>query len=139
MVSLVTFDFLKLAIDTIFGGKAVLSASETGGATLKFTNEEKLNGVFEYDETNKTCTWKTSGNPVYSEEPNANSTATVSCINIGAYNGSAFNSYYSLPLGQSVTVSNGSQIKVNPYTENNGVHTRGIKVVFKTANTNEEA
>lgn len=124
---MITLDFVKLCMNTVLDNSSivtVLSNSET--TEISKFGRRTLPGTVMSD--SKSVTWKTN-TAVYFEEGDATPT-TVNCINSGAVSGNSFVSYYSMPLQGSVSLSEGNQIKVNPYAEKGGVHTRGISVKF---------
>ena len=123
---MITIDFVKLCMDTVLKSTNlfVLANSETS-EIAKF-GRKSIPGTVSSDATS--ATWKTN-TAVYFEEGDATPT-TVSCINSGVLSGGSFESWYSMPLQGSVSLTEGNQIKVNPYAESGGVHTRGISVKF---------
>ena len=123
---MITIDFVKLCMDTVLKSTTlfVLANSETS-EIAKF-GRKSIPGTVSSDATS--ATWKTN-TAVYFEEGDATPT-TVSCINSGVLSGGSFESWYSMPLQGSVSLTEGNQIKVNPYAESGGVHTRGISVKF---------
>ena len=124
---MITLDFVKLCMNTVLDNNSivtVLSNSET--TEISKFGRRTLPGTVTSD--SKSVTWKTN-TAVYFEEGDTTPT-TVNCINSGAVSGNSFVSYYSMPLQGSVSLSEGNQIKVNPYAEKDGVHTRGISVKF---------
>lgn len=123
---MITIDFVKLSMDTVLKSTNlfVLANSETS-EIAKF-GRKSIPGTVSSDATS--ATWKTN-TAVYFEEGDATPT-TVSCINSGVLSGGSFESWYSMPLQGSVSLTEGNQIKVNPYAESGGVHTRGISVKF---------
>ena len=124
---MITLDFVKLCMNTVLDNSSivtVLSNSET--TEISKFGRRTLPGTVMSD--SKSVTWKTN-TAVYFEEGDTTPT-TVNCINSGAVSGNSFVSYYSMPLQGSVSLSEGNQIKVNPYADKDGVHTRGISVTF---------
>ena len=124
---MITLDFVKLCMNTVLDNSSivtVLSNSET--TEISKFGRRTLPGTVTSD--SKSVTWKTN-TAVYFEEGDTTPT-TVNCINSGAVSGNSFVSYYSMPLQGSVSLAEGNQIKVNPYVEKDGVHTRGISVKF---------
>lgn len=124
---MITLDFVKLCMNTVLDNSSivtVLSNSET--TEISKFGRRTLPGTVMSD--SKSVTWKTN-TAVYFEEGDTTPT-TVNCINSGAVSGNSFVSYYSMPLQGSVSLSEGNQIKVNPYAKKDGVHTRGISVKF---------
>lgn len=123
---MITLAFVKLCMNTLLGSTnvMVLADSETG-YIQKFGTISALANV---ENGTTSVTWKTNTAQYFNEGDST--PTTVSRINVGAKTDNGFDSYYSMPLQSAVSIGEGNQIKVNPYAESGGVHTRGIKVTF---------
>lgn len=123
---MITLDFVKMAMDTVLASnkKCLLGNSPTTVVT-EF-GAKTLPGTVTSDATS--VTWKTNSE-VYFDEGDS-TTRTVNCINSCLASSNTYIPYYSMPLQASTEIIEGYMIKVNPYQETNGQHTRGIKVTF---------
>lgn len=123
---MITLDFVKMAMDTVLAlnKKCLLGNSPTTVVT-EF-GAKTLPGTVTSDATS--VTWKTNSE-VYFDEGDS-TTRTVNCINSCLAGSNTYTPYYSMPLQASTEIMEGYMIKVNPYQEANGQHTRGIKVTF---------
>ena len=127
---MITNDFLKLAMTTVLTGdidfylanNATSIIPSLGSRAIPFTTTDGDDYVMV----------KTSSTTYFDEGTNV--AQTVSCINACAANETI--PYYSLPLQNETTISDGLMLKVNPYKENsNGEHIRGIMVKFSIPET----
>lgn len=123
---MITLDFVKLCMDTVLKSTNLFVLANSETTEIAKFGRKSIPGTVSSDATS--ATWKTN-TAVYFEEGDATPT-TVSCINSGVLSGGSFESWYSMPLQSSVSLTEGNQIKVNPYAESGGVHTRGISVKF---------
>lgn len=123
---MITIDFVKLCMDTVLKSTNLFVLANSETTEIAKFGRKSIPGTVSSDAAS--ATWKTN-TAVYFEEGDATPT-TVSCINSGVLSGGSFESWYSMPLQSSVSLTEGNQIKVNPYAESGGVHTRGISVKF---------
>lgn len=123
---MITLDFVKLCMDTVLKSTNLFVLANNETSEIAKFGRKTVPGTVTND--TKSVTWKTN-TAVYFDEGDTTPT-TVNCINSGVLSGSSFVSYYSMPLQGSVSLTEGNQIKVNPYAESGGVHTRGISVKF---------
>lgn len=123
---MITIDFVKLCMDTVLKSTNLFVLANSETTEIAKFGRKTVPGTVTND--TKSATWKTN-TAVYFDEGDATPT-TVSCVNSGVLSGGSFESWYSMPLQSSVSLTEGNQIKVNPYAESGGVHTRGISVKF---------
>lgn len=124
---MITLDFVKMAMDTVLASNKKCLLGNSATTVITEFGAKTLPGTVTSDATS--VTWKTNSE-VYFDE-GGSTTRTVNCINaclVGS--GNTYTSYYSMPLQASTEIMEGYMIKVNPYKEANGRHTRGIKVTF---------
>lgn len=119
--------FVEICANTLLGGGASGALGLGENPALEFGVKD-LPGSLSLSADETYYCWRTTGQTYFNEGTSTG--AAVDCVLKGIYAKEKFTPYYSMPLQKQVTVGEGSQIKVNAYAENGGVHTRGIEVKF---------
>lgn len=132
---MITSDFIKYAMQAVLedvtfylGESSTKSHTGLGEMKINYYEVDKRSEKNTSAISGMIGTWETKAPARYCKEPSEGQTFTVSCVN--AQDNDKI--LCSIPFQGSATLTEGYQIKINPYV----AQKRGIQVTFSGENTN---